>query len=130
MGNVEALKYFSLSNAVGSKPAYGPHGHLGMNILIFEASAVGFMEAELLCKKFEDAGTGREGWRCSDRVLLYPNGESKLYGYMAKKTDVEIFNQYFIGLLFSHSRLVSKVHVSHIPLLSSVSDHPYFLLGR
>lgn len=104
MGDAKTLEMFSLSRAMGSKSSYGPQGHRGMNILIFDASAVGFMKAELLSKRFERSGIGHDDWCHSDRVLISSDGKRRVHGYMAKKSDIDIFNKYFIGLLFSHPR--------------------------
>lgn len=105
IGDAEALTIVPVPvfKAVGSKSSYGPQGHRGMSILIFEASAVGFMEAELLSKRLECSGRGRESWCRPDRMLIDPDdGRRKVYGYMTKKSDIDIFNKYFIGLVTSH----------------------------
>ncbi|KAF7145759.1 hypothetical protein RHSIM_Rhsim04G0129300 [Rhododendron simsii] len=46
MGNQELLDSFSSYSAVKARHAYGPQGHRGMSVLIFENSAMGFLEAE------------------------------------------------------------------------------------
>ncbi|KAM0017701.1 putative XS domain, protein SUPPRESSOR OF GENE SILENCING 3 [Helianthus debilis subsp. tardiflorus] len=96
MGNQELLDYFGSYEAVRARHSYGPKGHRGMSVLIFESSAVGYTEAERLSKHFEDEGTDRDAW---DRrpVLFYPGGKRKLYGYMATKRDMDIFNQHSQG---------------------------------
>ncbi|KAK4381524.1 protein SUPPRESSOR OFSILENCING 3 [Sesamum angolense] len=44
MGNQELLDYFNAYAAVKARHSYGPQGHRGMSVLIFEASAVGYAE--------------------------------------------------------------------------------------
>ncbi|KAJ0488349.1 putative protein SUPPRESSOR OF GENE SILENCING 3 [Helianthus annuus] len=96
MGNQELLDYFGSYEAVRARHSYGPRGHKGMSVLIFESSAVGYTEADRLSKHFESEGTDRDAW---DRrpILFYPGGKRKLYGYMATKSDMEIFNQHSHG---------------------------------
>ncbi|PWA90921.1 Zinc finger-XS domain-containing protein [Artemisia annua] len=53
MGTHELLEYFDSFEAVKARNAFGPEGHKGMSVLIFEASAVGYLEAERLGKHFE-----------------------------------------------------------------------------
>lgn len=101
MGNAELLEYFSAYEAVKSKHSYGPDGHRGTSVLIFEESAMGFMEAERLSKHFEDQGTDRDAWD-HRRVLFLPGGQRQLYGFMAQKRDLDFFNQHLHGLLTSH----------------------------
>ncbi|KAK2977705.1 hypothetical protein RJ640_026845 [Escallonia rubra] len=96
MGNQELLDYFSSYAAVKARHAYGPQGHRGSSLLIFEASAVGYIEAERLSKHFEDQGTDREAWD-RHRVPFYPGGHRQLYGYMAEKGDIDYFNQHSQG---------------------------------
>lgn len=104
MGNAELLEYFSAYEAARSRHSYGPQGHRGMSVLIFEPSAVGFLEAERLSKHFEDEGTDREAWD-RRRVLFLPGGQRQLYGYMAEKGDIDIFNQHSQGPLSCHHYL-------------------------
>ncbi|KAF8022990.1 hypothetical protein BT93_F0487 [Corymbia citriodora subsp. variegata] len=100
MGNQELLDYFNSYQAVKARHAYGPQGHRGMSILIFESSPRGFFEAERLHKLFQDQGTDRNAW---DRrgALFHPGGKRQLYGYMARKEDLDIFNR--------HSQAKSKL---------------------
>lgn len=96
MGNAELLEYFSAFEAVSSKHSYGPQGHRGMSLLIFESSAIGFIEADQLSKHLEDEGIGKEAWaRCQHSFI--PGGQRQLYGYMAEKKDMDIFNQHSHG---------------------------------
>nr|XP_019708275.1 protein SUPPRESSOR OF GENE SILENCING 3 homolog [Elaeis guineensis] len=96
MGNQELLEYFNTYAAVKARHSYGPHGHRGMSVLIFEATAMGYLEAERLHKHFAEQGTDRESWE-RRRVLFYPGGKRQLYGYLANKEDMEIFNQHCQG---------------------------------
>uniref|UniRef100_A0A5B6YQ63 Uncharacterized protein n=1 Tax=Davidia involucrata TaxID=16924 RepID=A0A5B6YQ63_DAVIN len=96
MGNQELLDYFSSYAAVRARHSYGPQGHRGMSVLIFESSAVGYLEAERLHNHFSDQGTDREAWD-RRRVPFYPGGKRQLYGYMAEKGDLDFFNQHSQG---------------------------------
>lgn len=96
MGNQELLDYFCNYAATKARHSYGPQGHRGMSILIFEASARGYLEAERLHKHFAEQGTDRDAWE-RRRVLFYQGGKRQLYGYMAVKEDVDKFNQHSQG---------------------------------
>ncbi|CAK7328573.1 unnamed protein product [Dovyalis caffra] len=96
MGNQELLDYFSGYAAVKARHSYGPQGHRGMSILIFESSARGYLEAERLHKHFSDQGTDRNAWD-RRRILFYQGGKRQLYGYMALKEDLDLFNQHSQG---------------------------------
>lgn len=96
MGNQELLDYFSKYTAVRARHSYGPQGHRGISVLIFEASAVGYAEAERLSKHFEDNGRDKNGWE-RNRVPFYPGGQRQLYGYMAEMRDLDNFNQHCHG---------------------------------
>lgn len=98
MGNQELLEYFSGYAATRARHSYGPQGHRGMSVLIFEASAVGYLEAERLSKHFEDDGRDRNAWQ-HNRITFYPGGKRQLYGYMAEKRDLDYFNQHSQGRL-------------------------------
>ncbi|KAH0974564.1 hypothetical protein GBA52_016463 [Prunus armeniaca] len=76
-----------------TRHSYGPQGHCGMSLLIFEASAIGHFEAELLHKNFAMQGLGRDTWDCGP-ILFRAGGIRQLYGYMAMKRDLDIFNQH------------------------------------
>ncbi|XP_075661316.1 protein SUPPRESSOR OF GENE SILENCING 3 [Castanea sativa] len=93
MGNQELLDYFSSYDAVKARHAYGPQGHRGMSLLIFEASARGYLEAERLHKHFAGQGTDRNAWE-RNRVRFSAGGNRQLYGYMAVKEDLDIFNEH------------------------------------
>ena len=62
MGNQELLDYFSSYAAVRARHSYGPQGHRGMSVLLFEASARGYFEAERLHKHFIEQRTDRDAW--------------------------------------------------------------------
>ncbi|KAE8696264.1 SGS3-like protein [Hibiscus syriacus] len=96
MGNQELLDYFSSYAAVRARHSYGPQGHRGMSVLIFESTARGYLEAERLHKHFDEQGTHREAWD-RRRVLFYPGGKRQLYGYIATKEDLDSFNQHSQG---------------------------------
>nr|GMD55014.1 protein SUPPRESSOR OF GENE SILENCING 3 [Ipomoea batatas]GMD56574.1 protein SUPPRESSOR OF GENE SILENCING 3 [Ipomoea batatas] len=96
MGNQELLDYFSEYAAVRARHSYGPQGHRGMSVLIFEASAVGYLEAELLSKHFTDNGRDREAWQ-RNNMIFYQGGKRQLFGYMATKKDLDVFNQHSQG---------------------------------
>ena len=98
MGNQELLDYFSSYDAVKARHAYGPQGHRGMSLLIFEASARGYLEAERLHKHFAGQGTDRNAWE-RNRVRFSAGGNRQLYGYMAMKEDLDIFNEHTKGSL-------------------------------
>ncbi|ESW09828.1 hypothetical protein PHAVU_009G159600 [Phaseolus vulgaris] len=96
MGNQELLDYFSTYAAVKARHSYGPQGHRGMSVLIFEASASGYLEAERLDKHFAEQGTDKDSW--FNRPILYlPGGNRQLYGYMATKEDLDFFNRHSQG---------------------------------
>uniref|UniRef100_A0A6N2L144 XS domain-containing protein n=1 Tax=Salix viminalis TaxID=40686 RepID=A0A6N2L144_SALVM len=93
MGNQELLNYFRGYAAVKARHSYGPQSHRGMSALVFESSARGHLEAERLHKHFAEQGTDRNAW---DRrqVLFYHGGKRQLYGYMALKEDLDLFNRH------------------------------------
>ncbi|OIW00442.1 hypothetical protein TanjilG_05793 [Lupinus angustifolius] len=96
MGNQELLEYFSTYAATKARHAYSPQGHRGMSLLIFEKSPTGYIEAERLHKHFVDEGTGRDAW-LGRRKLFLPGGQRQLYGYMALKEDMNLFNRHSQG---------------------------------
>ena len=96
MGNQELLDYFSTYAAAKARHSYGPQGHRGMSVLIFEASASGYLEAERLHKHFAEQGTDKDSW-FSRPILYLPGGNRQLYGYMATKEDMDFFNRHSQG---------------------------------
>ncbi|KAL5709617.1 Protein SUPPRESSOR OF GENESILENCING [Ranunculus cassubicifolius] len=97
MGNPELLEHFGGYKPLKARQAYGPRGHRGLSILIFESSVMGYLEAERLDKHFSDQGTDRYAWNNKGRVLFYPGGKRQLYGYMALKEDIYDFNKHLEG---------------------------------
>ncbi|KAH9317167.1 hypothetical protein KI387_018936, partial [Taxus chinensis] len=96
MGNKELFEYFKGYKAMKARHAYGPNGHRGMSVLIFEDSAIGYLEAENLHKHFVKEGRGKDDWD-RRRVLFHPGGKRVLYGYIATQEDMEIFNKHSKG---------------------------------
>ncbi|TXG60208.1 hypothetical protein EZV62_014781 [Acer yangbiense] len=60
--NQELLDYFDSYHAAKARHSYGPHGHCGMSLLIFESSARGYLEADRLHKNFVEQGLDRNTW--------------------------------------------------------------------
>lgn len=96
MGNQELLNYFSSYASVKARHSYGPQGHRGMSVLIFESSAAGYLEAARLHKHFKEQGRDKDAWD-SYRVPFCPGGKRQLYGYIAVKEDLDIFNRHSQG---------------------------------
>ncbi|MED6192007.1 Protein SUPPRESSOR OF GENE SILENCING [Stylosanthes scabra] len=96
MGNQELLDYFRTYDAVKARHSYGPQGHRGTSVLIFEGSATGYLEADRLHRHFVDQGTDRDAW-FGRRKLFLPGGKRQLYGYMAVKEDLVFFNRHSQG---------------------------------
>lgn len=94
MGNKELLEYFGEYKATRARHSYGPQGHRGMSVLIFEDSAVGYLEAERLHKVLLEQGFGREAW---NRRRGHQAGMRQLYGFMAVEGDLDLFNQHSHG---------------------------------
>lgn len=107
MGNQELVEYFSPYLPVKARHSYGPQGHRGMSVLIFEPSAKGYLDAERLHKHFIEQRTDRDAWNRVGRNLFYPGGKRQLYGFMALKEDLDIFNQHMQGFITLSSLLVS-----------------------
>ena len=108
MGNQELFDYFSDYAAVKARQSYGPKGHRGVSVLIFEDTATGYSEAERLHMRFAKQGRGRNAWNSPDRVSILPGGKRQLYGYLAMKKDLDEFDQHCHGLLLPHNP--SKAH--------------------
>jgi len=96
MGNQELLDYFGEYAATKARHAYGPSGHRGMSVLIFESSAVGYMEAERLHRHFVNQGKDRNAWQLN-KVRFVPGGKRLLFGFLASKEDMEEFNKHCHG---------------------------------
>ncbi|KDP41908.1 hypothetical protein JCGZ_26926 [Jatropha curcas] len=69
--------------------------HSGFSILIFESSVKGYLEAERLCRHFVSEGIGRDDF-LNRRLFNFSAEQHQLYGYMAKKEDVDFFNKKFV----------------------------------
>lgn len=119
MGNQELLDYFSSYAAVRARHSYGPQGHRGMSVLIFETSATGYLEAERLHKHFSEQGTDKETWFSNRRILFLPGGNRQLYGYLATTEDLEFFNRHCQGS-FS-SVFFFSIYVHYVDCLMSAS---------
>ncbi|RZC76732.1 hypothetical protein C5167_000881, partial [Papaver somniferum] len=93
MGNQELLALFSAYNAVKAQQSYGPKGHRGMGLLIFERTLTGYVEAVRLHSHFIKEGRDRDAW---DRggTLFFEGGKRKLYGFIASKEDMDSFNRH------------------------------------
>ncbi|KAK7246831.1 hypothetical protein RIF29_41701 [Crotalaria pallida] len=96
MGNQELMDYFDGYAASKARHAYGPQGHRGMSVLIFETSAAGYLEAVRLHKHFREQGRDREAWNHCKKPFV-PGGKRQLYGYLASREDMDIFNQHSRG---------------------------------
>ncbi|XP_021734731.1 protein SUPPRESSOR OF GENE SILENCING 3 homolog [Chenopodium quinoa] len=97
MGNQELLDYCKGYAAVKAKHSYGPKGHRGISVLIFESSATGFDEAERLHRHFQRQGTGRSEWNNSRKALFCAGGKRQLYGFLARKDDLDEFDKHSQG---------------------------------
>ncbi|KAF7842687.1 protein SUPPRESSOR OF GENE SILENCING 3-like [Senna tora] len=96
MGNQELLDCFSEYAASKARHSYGPQGHRGMSVLIFEASTTGYLEAVRLHKHFKEQGRDREAWnKCQNPFVQ--GGKRRLYGYLASMEDMNIFNRHCGG---------------------------------
>lgn len=105
MGNQELLDYFSEYAALKARHSYGPQGHRGMSVLIFEASTAGYLEAVRLHKHFKEQKRDREAWdRCQKPFVA--GGKRQLYGYLASMEDMDNFNRHSGGLY-------SSIFISH-----------------
>lgn len=97
MGNPELLEYFNEYPAIRARHSYGPQGHRGMSVLIFESSATGYFEADRLHRDLAQKGLDRSGW--DRRRSWFSGGVRQLYGFLATKQDLDAFNQHSQGSL-------------------------------
>ncbi|KAE9587359.1 hypothetical protein Lal_00004525 [Lupinus albus] len=132
MGNQELLDYFSTYTAVRARHSYGPQGHRGMSVLIFEASGSGYLEAERLHKHFAEQGTDKNAWFSNRRILFLPGGNRQLYGYMATKEDLEKFNRHSQGKsrLKYDMRSYQEMVVNHIRQMSEENQQLIYLKDK
>lgn len=98
MGNQELLDYFSTYEPVKARHSYGPNGHRGMSVLVFEATAMGYLKAERLHKHFAEQGTSRAAWEHPRKNLFSAGGKRQLYGYLSRKEDLDTFNYHCQGM--------------------------------
>ncbi|GLT59971.1 hypothetical protein SLA2020_327640 [Shorea laevis] len=97
MGSQELLELFSSYAAIKAHHFYGPLGHRGVSILIFESSAEGYLEAESLHRSFPKQGLGRNAWDSRPAVEILQGGKHQLYGYLAEKEELDFFNHHSQG---------------------------------
>ncbi|CAI7754480.1 unnamed protein product, partial [Closterium sp. NIES-53] len=94
MGSYELRQHFAqFKLIVKTKHAYGPQGHRGMSILVFDATPDGFKEAERLAQQFEREGRGRVELTRRSAPLVDRSGKRNLFGYLATQQDVDEFNR-------------------------------------
>ncbi|KFK27663.1 protein suppressor of protein silencing 3-like [Arabis alpina] len=112
MGNQELLEYFDKYPAIRARHSYGPQGHRGMSVLIFESTPAGYLEAERLHRECVELGLDRNAW--DRRRGWVSGGVRQLYGFLATKQDLDVFNQHSHGKttlkfeLKSHNEMVVK----------------------
>lgn len=97
MGNQELLSYFKGYHAIRARHSYGPQGHRGIGVLIFESRPSGYFAAESLHNEFVKQGLDKEAW-ASGRPL-YIDGLRQLFGALATKEDMVEFNKHYQGYL-------------------------------
>ncbi|KAG0619745.1 hypothetical protein M758_4G161800 [Ceratodon purpureus] len=99
MGNQELIAYFKSYNPMKARHAYGPKGHRGMSLLLFEHSPAGYHDALRLGKHFTGARRSRTNWDDPGKQIFEPGGAGTRipYGYMANKSDIEDFNRHCKG---------------------------------
>ncbi|XP_020519096.1 protein SUPPRESSOR OF GENE SILENCING 3 homolog isoform X1 [Amborella trichopoda] len=102
MGNPELVEYFKAYEPAKARHSYGSQGHRGLSVLLFDASAIGYLKAECLHKHFMEEGRDRDTWD-RRRVLFHPGGKRVLYGYLATKEDMDSFNRYCDSLFSLYS---------------------------
>ncbi|KAG0572467.1 hypothetical protein KC19_VG097900 [Ceratodon purpureus] len=97
MGNKELLDMFKDYNPLKPRHAYGPLGHRGMSLLIFSDSPAGYHDAVRLSNHFINLRRGRDDWHRPSKLIFRPGGNRILYGYLAVKEDLDIFNRHSKG---------------------------------
>lgn len=114
------MDYFEKYPAIRARHSYGPQGHRGMSVLIFESSATGYFEAERLHKELAEQGLDRNAW--GRRRGMVSGGVRQLYGFLATKQDLDVFNQHCQGSLsdirYIILRLVIGIQISVFWFLS------------
>lgn len=132
MGNKELHEMFQDYNPLKPRHAYGPQGHRGMSLLIFPDSPTGYYNGKRLEKHFLDARRSREDWNRPSKLMYHLGGNRILYGYMAVKEDMDIFNRHSKGTIscsLSHQTLLSRHMVEFFVLPLSHYEHKLFLKG-
>ncbi|GAA0186009.1 hypothetical protein LIER_33297 [Lithospermum erythrorhizon] len=131
MGNQELLDYFSPYEPLKARHSYGPQGHRGMSVLMFESSVVGYHNADRLSKDFKESGKGKDAW---DRVhfAFLPGGKRQLFGFIAERKDLESFNQHCQGkaLLKFDMRLYQEVVVKKMRQMSEENQDLMFFKNK
>ncbi|GLT46209.1 hypothetical protein SLA2020_199830 [Shorea laevis] len=122
MRSLELLQQFSSYDAIKARHFYGPQGHLGISLLIFEKSAAGYTEAERLHKSFSMQGIGRDAWNSCPAAATIQGGARQLYGYLAAKDDLDFLNKYCQGKLKYEMKSYREVIVNQIKKLSEDSQ--------
>ena len=97
MGNKELVDMFKDYNPLKPRHAYGPLGHRGMSLLIFSDSPAGYHDAVRLGDHFVNLRRGRDDWKRPSKLIFRPGGNRILYGYLAVKEDLDIFNRHSKG---------------------------------
>ncbi|OMO83719.1 hypothetical protein CCACVL1_11247 [Corchorus capsularis] len=70
--------------------------HLGMSVLAFNSTGMGYKKAEHLHKRFAEVRRGRKDWELV-QGNIDPHVKPRIYGYMAVKEDLDHFNKYSKG---------------------------------
>ncbi|XP_078434465.1 XS domain-containing protein / XS zinc finger domain-containing protein-like protein [Wolffia australiana] len=122
MGNQELLDYFKSYEAVKARHSYGPQGHRGISLLIFEATAIGYIEAQRLHDHFIDEGTDRDAWERRQK-LFYPGGQRQLHGFLATKEDIDCFNVHSHGKTRQKFEMRSRHEMVDLPLKKMNADN-------
>lgn len=112
----ELCEYFKDYAVAKAHHCYGPTGHQGMSVLIFEASAMGYWEAENLHKHFLATGRDREAWEQNSCV------GSQFYGFLAKKDDMDTFNELSEGRIRLKYEMQSYQEMVVTPLRQMSKD--------
>ncbi|GLU14143.1 hypothetical protein SLE2022_307310 [Rubroshorea leprosula] len=130
MRNLELLQQFSSYEAIKARHFYGPQGHLGISLLIFEKSVAGYTEAERLHKSFSMQGIGRDAWNSCPAAATMQGGARQLYGYLAAKDDLDFLNRYCRGKLKYEMKSYREVIVNQIKKLSDDSQQLIWVKQR
>ena len=92
MGNQELRDCFSLYAVSKVRHSYGPQGHRGMSVLIFDSTPAGYLEALRLHKHFKEQCRDRDAYNDFWTPFLH-GGKRQLYGYLASREDMDMFNR-------------------------------------